>query len=163
TQTQNVGGFLQDGYSIFPNLTVNAGLRYEQQRIGGDDGRNAIVLGDNWAPRVGVVYDPTNEGRSKGDGHWGRFYESVPMDFNTRLCAAEGTLFGGATSPPCAQPIASWGSGNPSQGWRSCDYGALPAGAVFPSGGVNALVQPNIKGQYNDEIVAGGEYEVLQD
>src|SRR5262249_41642466 len=31
--TWNIGGFIQDSWSILPNLTVNAGLRYEQQRL----------------------------------------------------------------------------------------------------------------------------------
>src|SRR6185503_12802919 len=34
------------------------------------------------APRIGLLYDWTKEGRSKAYAHWGRFYESIPMEIN---------------------------------------------------------------------------------
>ena len=47
------------------------------------------ILG--WAPRVGLLYDWTKEGRSKIYAHWGRFYESIPMDINDRSFGGEVT------------------------------------------------------------------------
>jgi hypothetical protein len=41
------------------------------------------------APRR--LYDWTREGRSKAYGHWGRFYESIPMDINSRSFGGEAT------------------------------------------------------------------------
>src|SRR5262249_47024254 len=85
--TVNWAAFVQDSWSILPNLTVNVGLRYEQQRIRYADGYRGTldpVTGDTFdglhltdliAPRVGVVYDWTKEGRSKIYANWGRFYE----------------------------------------------------------------------------------------
>src|SRR6185436_10324542 len=52
-------------------------------------GKNAMDLTGNWSPRVGVLYDWTKEGRSKVYAHWGRFYESIPMDINDRSFGGE--------------------------------------------------------------------------
>ena len=54
-----------------------------------DLGTNAMVMRNMWAPRLGVLYDWTKEGRSKIYGHWGRFYESIPMDINDRSFGGE--------------------------------------------------------------------------
>ena len=45
-------------------------------------GSNALRLRNMWAPRMGVIYDWTKEGRSKVYGSVGRFYESIPMTIN---------------------------------------------------------------------------------
>src|SRR6185503_19772600 len=52
-------------------------------------GTDAMTLTGKWSPRIGLLYDWTKEGRSKVYGHWGRFYESVPMDINDRSFGGE--------------------------------------------------------------------------
>src|SRR5213075_2846491 len=94
---------LRDSWQIQPNLTLNAGLRYEEQRLRYAGflrntvdpltqeplGTNAMVLKGNLAPRLGLLYDWTKEGRSKIYTHWGRFYESIPIDINDRSFGGE--------------------------------------------------------------------------
>ena len=46
----------------------------------GTDGLNRLVLNDQWSPRVGVVWDPTQQGRSKIFANYGRYYENIPLD-----------------------------------------------------------------------------------
>jgi len=106
SSTFNWSGFLQDSWQILPNFTVNAGLRYEEQRLRSAEqirgytdpltnksiGANALTLDGLVAPRVGALYDWTKEGRSKIYGNWGRFYESIPMDINNRAFGGE-TLY----------------------------------------------------------------------
>ncbi len=105
SSTFNWGGYIQDSWQILPNLTVNAGLRYEQQYLhyaqnvqdqmltdpgtGQPLGSTALALKDLIAPRVGVIYDWTREGRSKIYANWGRFYESIPLDLSTRNFGGE--------------------------------------------------------------------------
>jgi hypothetical protein len=88
---------------VLPNLTLNAGVRYESQTLytadhivgqtspstGEPIPDKAFTLSGMLAPRVGVVYDWTKEGRSKVYGHYGRFYESIPMDINVRAYGGE--------------------------------------------------------------------------
>ncbi|HWN68336.1 MAG TPA: TonB-dependent receptor, partial [Haliangium sp.] len=165
TRTLNLGAFVQDSWTILPNLTAELGLRYERQSLGAADqiaglvdpfsgetvGDTAVTL-NNVAPRAGVIYDWTNEGRSRVFGHWGRYFESVPMDLNARGFSGETielTVFDGTV---CGNPLEPSG--------YDCD----PAGAVggLQLGG-SKLVAPGLGGQYLDEIVAGVEYEPVPD
>ena len=143
-----LGTFLQDSWSILPNLTINAGLRYEQQYLKYAEqvqntidpitmqpvGANAMELKDLWAPRLGVVYDWTKEGRSKVYANFGRFYESIPMDINNRA-------FGGEVLSASA-----WNS-TPAQ--RDNDSSALPVAARGLPQGNFARPEPRQHAQPN--------------
>src|SRR5262249_31160643 len=58
------GGFVQDSWSIMDKITVNLGLRYDSLALKNDQGLTGIALNDQISPRIGVVYDPTQQGRS---------------------------------------------------------------------------------------------------
>jgi hypothetical protein len=163
SETLNWSAFLRDSWQILPNLTINAGIRYEEQRIrngaaeqdklnpltGEAFGTNALVLGNMWAPRIGAIYDWTREGRSKVFAHYGRFYESVPMSLNRINLGGTKTLYQYFGSDQC-----------PTDG-PSCLDGGTPSSAWV--GGVGNLVAPGTKGQFMDEVTAGVEYELIQD
>jgi hypothetical protein len=169
-ETVNWAGFVRDSWQIRPNLIVDAGLRYEEQRLryasflrdqldpntGREYGANALLLRGMWAPRVGVVYDWTGEGRSKAYAHWGRFYESIPMDINSRSFGGEVSYqqdFGWAM---CGASVAGYGgpaaTGCPDEG---------AGGSAIGVGGT--LVAPGLKPQYLDEALLGFEYELADD
>jgi outer membrane receptor protein involved in Fe transport len=193
--TWNLGGFVQDAWSILPNFTVNAGVRYEQQRLawaealrntldpitGQSIGTDAITLSDLIAPRIGLIYDWTKEGRSKIYANWGRFYESIPMDINNRSFGGEQTFAyamdardgkdcgSTETNDPTAPMLPSNPLNcNPPSPSRRGDFpsnsvvGATKSPTYGTAPGVE-LIMPNIKAQYLDELVIGVEYEVLED
>lgn len=62
--------FIQDSWRVRPNLTLNAGLRYEWQG-------QYIVRNDknNFGPRLSFSYDPTNHGTFVIRGGGGTFYD----------------------------------------------------------------------------------------
>ena len=91
-KTDNSSFYLQDSWRAASNFTINAGVRWERQEVGDRDGETAIDLTDNWAPRIGVVWDFARNGRSKLFANWGRFYESIPMDINIRAFGGEVTV-----------------------------------------------------------------------
>ncbi len=170
--TLNWAAYLRDSWQPVPNVTLNVGVRYEEQRIryaesiqnttnsltGETFGKNAIVLDNNWAPRLGVVYDWTKEGRSKLFAHYGRFYESVPMSVNRINLGGETSLFEVYESSQCGEP--TMGIGGPDG--PGCERsGETPVWAGV--GGSGILVAPGTKAQYMDEVVLGAEYALPSD
>lgn len=144
----NTAVFVQDTYRALSNLTIDVGARWERQDIyGRDRSTKAISLKDNWAGRLGVVFDPTNDGRTKVFGYYGRFFESIPLDINIRAFGGEVTCFcynfspsGSDTLPDASAPLKA----------------RLLGGSTEP-------VDPDLKGQYIDEYLFGFEREVAPD
>src|SRR5262249_40902999 len=75
-----VGAFVQDSWSILDRITLNAGVRFDAQTLYAPRDVVALRFPNQWSPRVGVVWDPTQEGRSKLDASYARYYESIPMN-----------------------------------------------------------------------------------
>src|SRR5262249_46889934 len=96
TTTFNYGAYLRDSYNVgfIPGLTLNAGVRWEGRQLRDINGATQIGIYDNWAPRVGAIYDFTRKGRSKLFASYGRFYESIPLDINDRQFSGEGIIGG---------------------------------------------------------------------
>jgi hypothetical protein len=175
--TMNWSAYLRDSWQILPNLTLNLGVRYEEQRLRYAKflqntfdpltqvtlGRNAMTLQNMWAPRLGVVYDWTQEGRSKIYAHWGRFYESIPMDINDRSFGGEvryvqDFLPSEMSCGIVADPRIGGVNGN------ACLTDPTARGAQEQLVGASGVfIAPGIKPQYLDEVVAGAEYEILDD
>ena len=65
--------FLQDAWRATTALTVDLGVRYDYQDLGGGIARDR----NNWAPRVGVAFAP-GERRSVWRAAYGLFYGSTP-------------------------------------------------------------------------------------
>jgi hypothetical protein len=61
--------FVQDDFRVLPNLTVNLGLRYEQQTF--TDSKK------NFAPRVGFSYNPRGDGKTVIRGGFGIYYSQI--------------------------------------------------------------------------------------
>jgi hypothetical protein len=76
--------YLQDSWKILPGLTLNAGLRYDREDLRNYANQNVITLNNEWQPRVGVVWDPSNDGSMKVYAFGGRFYYAMPTDLNVR-------------------------------------------------------------------------------
>ncbi len=171
--TVNWSTYLRDSWQLLANLTLNVGLRYEEQRLrfaetlqgtidprsGLPRGDNAMVLRNMWAPRLGLIYDWTKEGRSKIYGSWGRFYESIPMDINDRSFGGEAFLRQRYSPAQCGAAVDAIGGPDPL---------ACPLADETPQNGqtlfgAGTLVAPGIRAQYLDEMLVGIEYEVLND
>jgi len=171
-RTINWSAYLRDSWQILPNLTFNAGLRYEEQRLryredlvgtrdpitGNVRGKNAMILNNMWAPRVGLIYDWTKEGRSKVSAHWGRFYDNIPLRINERSFGGEANLQQSYTrNTQCGATDETIGGSNAS----NCE--GIPEVAEQIVGGAGILIAPGIKPQFMDELVLGAEYELIED
>jgi len=72
--------FVQDKWQIGNRLTLNLGLRTEQENIP-SFAENSINLKFNWmdkmAPRLGVAYALTGDGKTKISAFYGRFFDRL--------------------------------------------------------------------------------------
>lgn len=161
--TINYGAFLQDSWSILSNLSVNAGVRWEMQDMRDVLGRRAIFIKDNVAPRVGLVYDWTDEGRSRLYASYGWFFQPLPLQLNSRVfgglvqvnrqfrlsdCERAATLTADGSKE-------RWKDGQPTE-W--CTDSNQSTSGLTPG-----LKVPNLKGQYNRQFQLGYEHEVIED
>ena len=112
-RTESYNFFVHDNFRIRQNLTLSAGLRYEYTSppVDADDHANVydpatqslVQVGtsgipraaygadkNNWAPRVGLAWTPTADGRTVLRGGYGIYYSQSP------LAPGEGLYF----SPP---------------------------------------------------------------
>ncbi len=169
-QTLNWAAYLRDSWQPIPNLTLNLGLRYEEQRLRfaehlrgvidplttEERPKNAMVLKGMWAPRLGAIYDWTREGRSKVYASWGRYYESIPLNINDRSFGGEAIYVEEFDATvQCGGNEGAIGGPN----GNNCE--GVPADPDLLGSGI--LVAPGIQAQYLDELVVGAEYEVFED
>jgi hypothetical protein len=175
-QNRSIGVYLQDSWNLRPNLTVNAGLRWEEEaggvaaRLRGTLDPDGQPIPDyafrlrNLAPRVGVIFDPTQEGRAKLFGHYGHFYEAVPMDLNLRSFSGEidnGSLIRPSASlsdprPECPEAATTTSA----DVLAGC---AVATPILYQFGGALEYIAGSTKGQYIREAIVGAEYEVMAD
>ena len=83
--TRNQAFFIQDTWRMLPNLTVNAGLRTERERVPnfGEAGVEYPIefsWGEKLAPRLGVTYDPFSDGRTKVFASWGKYFDVMKYE-----------------------------------------------------------------------------------
>jgi outer membrane receptor protein involved in Fe transport len=163
SNSTTVGGFVQDSWSVMDKVTLNVGLRYDVQTIYGLDGKAGLHLPNQWSPRIGAIYDFTQQGRSKLFVNFARFYESVPLDladlsfpqqrllsatYDARVCNPSNreSLLTGCADPRNRQPLGT-NTERPNEVWDA-------------QGGDRVPVDPDIRAQSADEIMLGGEYDL---
>ena len=141
--------FVQDSWQATNRLTINPGLRYEQEKLSGTLVSD-FTLKNNWAPRIGASFDATGDGKTKIFGSYGRYYARIPNDLAARsLSADDGTSRADYFDANLTQPIPN---------------GVL-AGSVTQhfqlQGASPDTIDPNAKLSYTNEYLAGVEREIL--
>jgi hypothetical protein len=162
TKTLTVGGFAQDSFNLFDQVTLNAGLRYDAQFLYAGDGSRSISLPNEWSPRIGAIYDFTHEGRSRIFANYARYYESVPLDIMDRVGTGEPQAISAYDPTACdprdpARPCTGNGTRIP----IGQALGKAPNNNWFVVSAGRAAIDPDLKPQSSDELVLGAEYEVL--
>ncbi len=112
--------FVQDSWKAGNRLTINPGLRYEQETLDGVQVKG-FALKNNWAPRIGAAYDATGDGKTKIFGNWGRFYARLPNDVAARQLSADELItradyFDAALDPSDSDRSPGWRSHQPFRG-----------------------------------------------
>lgn len=138
---ESAGYFVQDKWTVIPALTLNLGVRLDTTKIKDQHGVTKIELKDQWAPRLGLVWDWAGKGQDKLYLSLSRFYEQVPLDLVIRSFSDESnpTIFN--FSPTSLVPDPAAGTS------------AIVGSYIEP-------VDPDLKGQYSDELILGAETTV---
>src|SRR5216683_2423437 len=79
--------FVNDAWQMGKHVTLNLGVRWEQQRITG----NVVgkVFNDMWSPRIGFTVDPKGDRKSKFYANYGRYAFILPLDAALRSLSNE--------------------------------------------------------------------------
>lgn len=163
--TQNYKSFfVQDQWKVNDRLSVNVGVRYEQQSLVGTlnelitttgETLDKFTLDNNWAPRLGATYDLLGNGRSKLYANWGRFFARIPNDLAARALSGDaGFTRGDYFDADLTQPIPD--------GVVTQVPGATPVTQHYLVAGLGGdLIDPDTKLSYQDEFVGGFEFEAF--
>jgi len=156
--------FLQDSLRFGDYFTLNLGVRADSYKSDGqgtdgsgsdftDNGLRRFLdfdFSDTVAPRIGFTWDVAKNGRSKLYGHYGHFYESVPLDINVRAFGEEIFNFFYFFYPTdAAGNYTLPNAGNPGTHFYS-----------YPLG-VGTGIANDLEAMYTEETLLGFEYEVL--
>ncbi|AKU96979.1 Oar protein [Labilithrix luteola] len=155
THYWNLAGYIQDSWNILDNLTIQGGIRIDNQYLYGGEqysrpGQSSNALAftlKNLSPRIGVIYDPTNTGRAKMFASYGRFFHLMPLSTLDRAFPEQSQVltYRAAGTCPSNQPL-------------TCQ--ALQRSYIRAEG---ESVMRSLTGQAVDQYEAGAEYQILKD
>ena len=166
TEGLSLAAFVNDNWTINKHLSFSLGLRWEQYRMSGETEK--FTFTDNWAPRLGVVYDPWGDRKTKLYLNWARYNYQMPLDAAIRSLSNEldltGLRFAPVVNPgntitiiPDAAHLLNGLAGG-SGGKASLSAQAGNNGTVTV-GNIEGFA-PGTKMQYEDEYVAGVERDL---
>ena len=90
--------YVNDSWSPNKHITINAGYRWEQQRmigtpfinpVNGNHEHTHYVFTDNWSPRFGLSIDPKGDRKTKVFGNFARYSYAIPLDMAIRSLSNE--------------------------------------------------------------------------
>lgn len=152
--------FMNDSIAVGRRLTVNLGLRYDRYASWlpeqGNDGsgpfasqrvypeRRDFPVYSGWSPRVSAVYDITGQGRVALKASYGRYSAA-----GSGVTAATGPV--AANINPAATLVSTYNR------WDgTIPYTPVAANLASVTGqSRNSAIDPNLKGEYMDEVTAG--------
>ena len=141
--------YLQDRWNVLSSLTLNLGVRWDRQEIIDASGESRVTLDKDWAPRLGVIWSPGSDKKTKVYSSFGLYYEEIPMDLVIRSFSFERQPNVNNFDPTSVVPDP-----------------AADAAIDTPTtilGGFTEPTDPNLKNQYVREFLVGAEREVIPD
>ncbi len=152
TEQQYTALFVQDTWKIGNRLTINPGIRYEQQTLQGTE-VDDFTLDNNWAPRVGATFSLTSDRRGKVYGHYGRYFARLPNDLAARALSADQLITADYFDEQLTRPIPEGVPAGPEGTQTTTHFSLLGATAD--------VIDPDARSTAFTEVVTGVEYEPI--
>lgn len=161
--------YINDTWTINKYVTLNAGIRWQQERLIGEQANYAFT--DNWSPSLGVTVDPIGDRKNKIWFSFGRYNYNLPLDLAERSLTNETDLFSFAMVPDFTVDAAgnrvvklnSFGSVTPIVDAAHTLNGLAggPFATAFPVASLSSTeaIHTGTKLTYEDEYVIGAEHE----
>jgi hypothetical protein len=138
--------YLQDRFNVNDRLVLSYGVRWDRQQIVDASGVVQINLKEDYAPRLGVVFDPRGDHKSKVYGSYGRYFEQIPMDLVIRSYSYERQPRIINYSPTSVAPDPN------------AEADADLESAIL--GGLQTPADPDLRNQYINEFILGYDREI---
>jgi outer membrane receptor protein involved in Fe transport len=90
-ETKQQAYYLEDRWQISDNVLLSLGLRNDNFKNYTGSGEVYVKQSDQWAPRIGAVWDVNGDATLKVYGNAGRYHLALPNNVATR--AANGSLY----------------------------------------------------------------------
>jgi hypothetical protein len=155
--------FVNDAWQMGKHVTLNLGVRWEQQRVSGRSAGHTFV--NMWSPRVGVIVDPKGDRKSKFYANFGRYAFVLPLDISIRALGGEDDLQNTYWAPVSsggnvtldAQGTATF---QPDQNHLINNAnGGIPINAGSLVSGANEAFAQGTRMEYTDEFLVGYDHE----
>jgi len=153
----NYSAYLNDSWQMNHRLTVTLGIRYDRNRSflpeqTGPLGEvyaavDKVVLWNNWAPRVGIAYGVTDDGKTVVKLNYGKFYNFPAADF------------AGNANPNSAMWYRTYQWNDPNRN-GVYDFGEEGTLTGVSGGTLSAVLDPDLANSHQHQVSAFLEREV---
>ena len=161
-QSNNVGLFVQDAWTLNRKLTLNLGLRTEREDVPSYRADNPGVhfgFGDKLSPRVGFAYDLNGDSQWKLYGSWGVFYDLMKLTVGRVMFGGDNWVNYYYTLDTFDWPSISCGDGRPGSGCPGTFITQFDFRPVA-NNPTHDLVDPNLKPARSQEFTLGLDHEL---
>jgi hypothetical protein len=163
--------YINDSWEISKYATLEAGLRWEQQRM--TSSGVTQLINDQWGPRIGFSVDPKGDRKSKIYANFGRYAWVMPLDaalreltvqdeINNVYYAPESTGGVGTANMVTLNSLGTVNFNADSNHILNNAVGGIAKNPTFTGisgNGGSSPFAPGTKMEYNDEFVVGAEHE----
>ncbi len=152
-----------DTWVMNRRVTINAGVRWEEERVGGTLMDYAFT--GSWSPRLGINVDPTGNGKGKIFFNYGRNFWAMPLDAANRQLGNEQDDTGYYYAPVVQNGAlvivpdsAHLLNGTPK--YTDLTTGVHNFGSPNFSSSTGEGIIPGTKAEYENEWVLGFEHQI---
>jgi outer membrane receptor protein involved in Fe transport len=162
--SNNYGLFFQDAWTVNNNLTLNLGLRADQEDIPSYRPENPGIhfsFAEKLAPRVGFAYDVKGDGKWKAYGSWGMFYDISKLEMPRGSFGADRWISYYWTLEDPNWPAIDC-TGEPNSGCPGTFIEQVDFRHVSNGVGSEQLVDPDLKPIRAQEFTLGAEHQLAR-